>query len=258
MSFVEIFNLALTILTLVTGAAWVADKLWLAKARKASDAEAGATLDFCVSLFPVIFAVFVLRSFVIEPFRIPSPSMVPTLYPGDFILVNKFGYGLRCPVGSCKLVDIGEPQRGDVVVFRYPAPSKSDPNYGSDFIKRVIGLPGDHIQYLDKTLLVNGQKIDVQRAGLFPEDGPAQRFDEDLTGVKHNILMIAGQPSREVDVVVPPGHYFMMGDNRDASNDSRYWGFVPEANLKGRAMLIWMSWDDHYWPVFSRFGKVIR
>jgi signal peptidase I len=262
MSFVEGFNLILTILTLVTGAVWLLDKLWLGRRRKAavaaggSEPPPGAFVDFCVSLFPVILAVFVLRSFVVEPFRIPSGSMNPTLYSGDFILVNKFGYGLRCPVGNCKLLDIGEPQRGDVVVFRYPARSDADPNHGNDFIKRVVGLPGDHIQYLDKVLTVNGAKIAVQPAGIFPRDGTAQRFDEDLTGVDHNILMDADRRSPDVDLVVPPGHYFMMGDNRDGSNDSRYWGFVPEENLKGRAILIWMSWDGG--PELSRFGKLIH
>jgi signal peptidase I len=200
--------------------------------------------------------VFVLRSFVVEPFRIPSGSMNPTLYNGDFILVNKFGYGLRCPVGSCKLLPIGEPQRGDVVVFRYPAQSAADPNMGNDFIKRVVGLPGDHIQYVDKVLTVNGQKVDNVPAGVFPEDGLAQRFAENLVGVHHDILMNPGVRSPEVDETVPPGHYFMMGDNRDGSNDSRYWGFVPEENLKGRAILIWMSWNNG--PALSRFGRVIH
>ncbi|MFI4979274.1 MAG: signal peptidase I [Nevskiales bacterium] len=261
MSFVEGFNLVLTILTFVTGAVWLLDKFWLAGRRRAlaapeAEARPGAIVDFCVSLFPVILAVFVLRSFVVEPFRIPSGSMNPTLYNGDFILVNKFGYGLRCPVGNCKLVPIGEPKRGDVVVFRYPAQSATDPNLGNDFIKRVVGIPGDHIQYTDKVLFVNGQKIEVQAAGVFPVDGIAQRFTEDLTGVQHNILMNPGQPSPEVDRVIPPGHYFMMGDNRDGSNDSRYWGLVPEENLKGRAIVIWMSWENG--PVLSRFGKLIR
>ena len=261
MSFVVVFNLVLTILTVVTGVVWLLDKLWLAGRRRAAAGAAepqppGAVVDFCVSLFPVIFAVFVLRSFVVEPFRIPSGSMNPTLYSGDFILVNKFGYGLRCPIGDCKLVNVGEPKRGDVVVFRYPARSEADPNYGNDFIKRVVGVPGDHIQYSDKVLTINGQKVEVQPAGVFPEDGIAQRFNEDLLGVKHNILMEPGRRSPEVDETVPPGYYFMMGDNRDESNDSRYWGFVPEANLKGRAMLIWMSWDNG--PVLSRFGRLIH
>lgn len=261
MSFVEGFNLILTVLTAVTGTVWLLDKLWLARRRQAQstpegEVRPGAIVDFCVSLFPVIVAVFVLRSFVVEPFRIPSGSMNPTLYNGDFILVNKFGYGLRCPVGSCKLLDIGEPKRGDVVVFRYPAPSSNDSNYGNDFIKRVIGVPGDHIQYVDKVLTVNGQKVDVQPAGVFPEDGISQRFSEDLLGVHHNILMNPGQRSPEVDLVVPPGRYFMMGDNRDGSNDSRYWGFVPEENLKGRAVVIWMSWDGGL--ALSRFGKLIH
>ena len=261
MSFVVVFNLILTILTAVTGLVWLLDKLWLAPRRRAagSGGEApppGAVVDFCVSLFPVIFAVFILRSFVVEPFRIPSGSMNPTLYSGDFILVNKFGYGLRCPVGDCKLVNIGSPRRGDVVVFRYPARSESDPNYGNDFIKRVIGVPGDHVQYFDKVLTVNGQKVDVLPAGVFPEDGIAQRFREDLLGVKHDILMEPGRRSPDVDLTIPPGYYFMMGDNRDESNDSRYWGLVPDANLKGRAMLIWMSWDNG--PVLSRFGRLIH
>ena len=261
MSFVEGFNLILTILTLVTGAVWLLDKLWLARRRRAlatseDGVRPGAVVDFCVSLFPVIAAVFVLRSFVVEPFRIPSGSMNPTLYNGDFILVNKFGYGLRCPVGNCKLLNVGEPKRGDVVVFRYPAQSSADPNYGNDFIKRVIGVPGDHIQYVDKVLTINGQKVDVQSAGVFPEDGIAQRFSEDLLGVHHNILMNPGQRSPEVDLVVPPGRYFMMGDNRDGSNDSRYWGFVPEENLKGRAIVIWMSWDGGL--ALSRFGMLIH
>lgn len=261
MSFVEGFNLVLTILTFVTGLVWLLDKLWLARSRRAlatpeNEVRPGAIVDFCISLFPVILAVFVLRSFVVEPFRIPSGSMNPTLYNGDFILVNKFGYGLRCPVGNCKLLSTGEPKRGDVVVFRYPAQSATDPNLGNDFIKRVVGIPGDHIQYIDKVLTVNGQKIEVQPAGVFPVDGISQRFTEDLLGVHHNILMNPGQPSVEVDKIVPPGHYFMMGDNRDGSNDSRYWGFVPEENLKGRAILIWMSWDNG--PVLSRFGSLIR
>ncbi|MBL6750576.1 MAG: signal peptidase I [Nevskia sp.] len=254
MSFVVVFNLVLTVLTAVTGLVWLADRLWLRKRRSADaverEAAPGPVVDFCVSLFPVIFAVFVLRSFVVEPFRIPSGSMIPTLHVGDFILVNKFDYGLRCPVGSCKFLRVGEPQRGDVVVFKFP----EQPSV--DFIKRVIGVPGDHIQYVDKMLTINGQRIDIAPAPPGDEDGFAQRFEENLAGVHHNILMIPGQPSKDVDERVPDGEYFMMGDNRDGSNDSRYWGFVPEQNLKGKAIMIWMSWD--HGPAFSRFGKLIR
>ena len=252
MSFVVVFNLVLTILTAATGIGWLADKLWLAKRRAAAgpDARPGAILEFCISLFPVIFAVFVLRSFVVEPFRIPSGSMIPTLHVGDFILVNKFDYGLRCPVGDCKLLSLGEPKRGDVVVFKFPD------NPSVDFIKRVVGVPGDHIRYADKVLSVNGQTVATEAESGGPEDGGAQRFSEDLLGVRHDILLVPGQPSRDVDEVVPPGHYFMMGDNRDESNDSRYWGYVPEENLKGKAILIWMSWENG--PVFSRFGRLIH
>jgi signal peptidase I len=252
MSFVVVFNLVLTILTGVTGVVWLLDKLLLARRRAAAGLEErpGPVVDFCVSLFPVIFAVFVLRSFVFEPFRIPSGSMIPTLHVGDFILVNKFEYGLRCPVGSCKLLETGEPKRGDVVVFKFP----EDPSV--DFIKRVVGVPGDHIQYVNKVLTVNGQAVTTQLQPRDPDDGLAQRFGENLLGVQHNILIVPDMPGKDVDLVVPQGEYFMMGDNRDGSNDSRYWGFVPERNLKGRAVVIWMSWDRG--PVFSRFGRVIR
>jgi signal peptidase I len=255
LSFVVVFNLVLTVLTGVTGIVWLIEKLVLLRRRKAAAAGGevpppSAAVDFCVSLFPVIFVVFVLRSFVVEPFRIPSGSMIPTLHVGDFILVNKFDYGLRCPVGNCKLIDIGEPKRGDVVVFKFPE------NPSLDFIKRVIGLPGDHVQYIDKVLTVNGDKIDYRPAALPSDSPPAQRFTEDLKGIHHDIQMIEGRVSGNVDEVVPEGSYFMMGDNRDESNDSRYWGFVPEANLKGKAMVIWMSWDNG--PVLSRFFKLIR
>jgi signal peptidase I len=254
------FNLILTLLTAVTGLVWLLDKLFLARARAARGEELkqNSATEFCTSLFPVILAVFVVRSFLFEPFRIPSGSMIPTLHIGDFILVNKFGYGLRCPVGDCKFINIGEPKRGDVVVFRYPAQSKDDPNYGNDFIKRVIGVPGDHIVYTDHVMTVNGEKISTTIDGVDANDGFTRRSIENLTGVEHAILTRPDIPGKDADVIVPEGHYFMMGDNRDGSNDSRYWGFVPEANLKGRAVVIWMSWGEHFKPEFSRFGTVIH
>jgi signal peptidase I len=248
------FALILTILSAVTGAVWLLDKFVLGPRRRAKlqpDAEdrPGVIVDFCVSFFPVIFAVFLIRSFVIEPFRIPSGSMIPTLHVGDFILVNKFAYGLRCPVGYCKFLDIGAPHRGDVVVFKYPR----DPS--TDFIKRLIGLPGDHIHYENKTLTVNGQTMALEADGIYVGEGVRQLFHESFAGVHHDIILDPDRPAESFDFDVPPGQYFMMGDNRDGSYDSRYWGTVPDANLKGRAVLIWMSWNsDRFRPDLSRIG----
>lgn len=261
------FAWILTILSALTGLVWLADKLWLGPRRRArqepgSEDQPGVVIDFCISFFPVIFAVFLVRSFVVEPFRIPSGSMIPTLHIGDFILVNKFTYGLRCPVGSCKFVNIGEPKHGDVVVFRWPM----DPS--TDFIKRTIGLPGDHIHYQDKRLTVDNQSADLEPDGIYAGDGFSRRMHETLMGVKHDILVspteIEGRSDWMLspdlfDYDVPAGDYFMMGDNRDSSYDSRGWGPVPEANLKGRAFIVWMSWDvERLRPDFSRFGKLIR
>ena len=258
------FNLILTVLTGVTGLFWFADILWLAKRR--DGAPPGAVFEFFRGLFPVVAAVFVVRSFLFEPFRIPSGSMIPTLHVGDFILVNKYGYGLRCPIGSCKLVDIGEPKRGDVVVFKYPKDTTQD------FIKRVIGLPGDRIRYVDKTLTVNDQTVVLSPAATQSDAGLYdQRLHENFGGVEHDILVKPGhvgehyscpfvEPNADdFSFEVPAGQYFMMGDNRDGSNDGRCWGTVPEANLKGRAILVWMSWNsDRMRPELSRIGTVIR
>jgi len=185
-----------------------------------------------------------LRSFLIEPFRIPSGSMMPTLLVGDFILVNKYKYGIRLPVLNKKVYELGEPERGDVVVFRFP----KDPSV--DYIKRVVGVPGDRVVYRDKTLLVNGEKIAQIPQGTYIGMGSGLSMSgadlrrEDLTGVKHDILVVPKIRGVSSDVVVPEGHYFVMGDNRDNSNDSRYWGFVPEGNLVGKAFMIWMNWDS--------------
>lgn len=255
MNFAVLFNLALTVLTAVTGILWLLDRFWLAPRRVAAGGPAlpGPVYEFFRGLFPVIAAVFVVRSFLFEPFRIPSGSMIPTLHIGDFILVNKFGYGLRCPVGDCKLVDIGEPKRGDVVVFKWPKDTRMD------FIKRVIGIPGDRIRYVDKVLTVNDETVALAEAGLYADDGIIERRHEDFGGVKHDILVNPQAPPRDFEFTVPPGEYFMMGDNRDGSNDSRFWGTVPEANLKGRAVLIWMSWNsDKLRPELSRIGTLIR
>ena len=216
-------------------------------------------LDWTAGLFPVILVVFLLRSFLFEPFKIPSGSMLPTLESGDLILVNKFIYGVRLPVINRKIVANGDPARGDVIVFRYP------PDPRIDYIKRVVGLPGDEVAWLNKTLSVNGQPV---ATGALPDyyDEDSQRYtqqkNETLGPVNHRILLRADRPpfvsgvesfpNREacrysaegVTCKVPPGHYFVMGDNRDNSIDSRYWGFVPDRNLVGRAFFVWMNFGN--------------
>ncbi|WP_293369634.1 signal peptidase I [Nevskia sp.] len=278
MSFTVLFNLILTVATVVTGIIWAIDRYGAAPKRAKRMAETGipekqgAFSEFFGGLFPVIAAVFVIRSFLYEPFRIPSGSMIPTLHIGDFILVNKFSYGLRSPVGTWKMLDLGAPKRGDVVVFIYPNTDVRDPNRGNDFIKRVIGTPGDRIQYANKRLTVNGVEAPISVAEVQADVGYGDvRAHENFGGVKHDILI---KPDRQsdpfscpfvqpngdnFDYTVPAGHYFMMGDNRDGSNDSRCWGVVPEANLKGRAELVWMSWDhERTRPVLGRIGTLIR
>lgn len=216
-------------------------------------------VEYGASFFPVILFVFVLRSFIVEPFRIPSGSMLPTLQSGDLILVNKFSYGLRLPVLNQKVVSLGEPARGDVMVFRYPV----DPSV--DYIKRVVGLPGDQVDYLDKRLYINGKEVPRKRDGeYFEPDRVAYtaQYTEDLGKRPHQMLLdeskwqdlgpITNFPHREkceylrngLRCTVPEGVYFMMGDNRDNSLDSRFWGFVPEANIVGKAFFIWMNFGN--------------
>ena len=209
-------------------------------------------------IIPVILAVLLLRSFLVEPFRIPSGSMMPTLLVGDFILVNKFAYGIRLPVLNNKVIEIGEAQRGDVVVFRYP----KDPTV--DYIKRVVGLPGDRVGYFNKVIYINGEAIGQVPAGVYVGKGSgismsgASKRSEQLNGVQHDILVMQRSPGLEGEFVVPDGEYFVMGDNRDNSNDSRFWGSVPEANLVGKAFRIWMNWDSAGGGVdFGRIGTKI-
>jgi signal peptidase I len=248
--------------TLFTGLAWVFDAVFLAPARNrraAGLARDGATADpeqvsralkepvwieYCKSFFPVILAVLLLRSFLVEPFRIPSGSMMPTLLVGDFILVNKFSYGLRLPVLNTKVIDIDKPARGDVVVFRYP----KDPSV--DYIKRVVGLPGDTIGYYNKAVYINGEPAGQVPAGVYIGKGSgvsmsgASKRREQLGDIQHDILVVPRKPDMEGEFVVGAGEYFVMGDNRDNSNDSRYWGTVPEENLVGKAFRVWMNWDS--------------
>jgi signal peptidase I len=247
------FAAVLLMLTALSGAVWVLDSLVLAPRRRQAGSSPPGVLagsenrpklvEYARSFFPIFLAVLLLRSFLVEPFRIPSGSMMPTLLIGDFILVNKFAYGLRLPVLDTKVLEIGQPQRGDVVVFRYP----EDPSV--PFIKRVVGLPGDRVAYFNKVLYVNGEPASQQPAGVYTGAGSGSVMTgadvrvEHLTGRSHQILVQNGAPSVEGQLVVPEGHYFVLGDNRDNSRDSRYWGTVPDENLVGRAFLIWMSWD---------------
>ncbi len=252
------FALILFVLLVVSGAIWVADALFLRKHRSAGGKDPW-WVEYGASFFPVILIVFVLRSFIFEPFKIPSGSMIPTLLVGDFILVNKYTYGIRLPVINKKIIDVNNPQRGDVMVFRYP----EDP--ALDYIKRVVGVPGDKVSYQNKRLTINGelQSTVAVEDYLHPEKlFYSKQFVEKLGETEHRTLnddetpaFIPGVgqfPSREncqynhagVICTVPAGHYFMMGDNRDNSRDSRAWGFVPEENIVGKAFFIWFNFSD--------------
>lgn len=241
------FELILFYAVLISGVLALIDMLFFAKKRKATD-KMPLIMDYARSFFPVLLLVFILRSFLYEPFRIPSGSLQPTLLIGDFILVNKFDYGIRLPIVHKKILNVSEPKHGDIIVFRWP------PNPSLDFIKRVIGVPGDKISYIDKVLYVNGQKIPqtfIKNTTDRDEEGNIQDVllkQEDFFGVQHKIYQNLNQSGDDIhDIEVPPGMYFAMGDNRDNSADSRFWGFVPEENIVGKASHVWMSWDsiDH-------------
>ena len=227
-------------------------------ARARNALQEPVAVEYARSFFPVLLLILLFRSFVAEPFKIPSGSMMPTLLVGDFILVNKFAYGLRLPVLNTKIVSIGEPERGDVFVFRFPENPKED------YIKRVVGLPGDEVTYRNKTLYING--VEVVETDVGPYTGPseagrsmagAQVKMERLADVEHRIMEIPRVwVGHEGTWRVPAGHYFAMGDNRDNSADSRFWGFVPEENLVGKAFVIWMNWDNGI--DFRRIGTLIH
>ena len=271
------FPTLLVAATLFTGLAWAVDTLVWAPRRGrnarqlqqqgiSTDSQQVAAalkeptwIEYCKSFFPVILAVLLLRSFLVEPFRIPSGSMMPTLLVGDFILVNKYAYGIRLPVLNTKIVDIGKPQRGDVVVFRYP----KDPSV--DYIKRVVGVPGDRIGYYNKILHVNGKPAAQIPDGVYVGKGSgvsmsgAGKREEQLGDVQHQILVMPRTPGLEGEYVVQDNEYFVMGDNRDNSNDSRYWGPVPEQNLVGKAFRIWMNWDSANGGIeWDRIGRKIQ
>jgi signal peptidase I len=257
------FALILVVLTAVTGLIWLVDALLLQKPRRRKTASGGSAKDpilveYAKSFFPILLLVLLLRSFLFEPFRIPSGSMMPTLLEGDFIFVNKFAYGLRLPVINSKIVEVGEPKRGDVVVFRLP----SDPSV--NYIKRVVGLPGDVIDYEQgsKRLTINGMPVSVELLGEYEGDPQYRLGRENLDGVTHSVLMMPGRLSLGGIYKVPEGHYFVMGDNRDNSRDSRFEGveFIPEERLVGRAVRIWMNWrsPSQGGPQWSRIGQGIE
>ena len=252
-------ELILVVATAVTGLIWL---VWAVLRRRLSPerrAKMPWYVDYSRSFFPILLIVLVLRSFVAEPFRIPSGSMMPTLLVGDFIMVNKFSYAVRLPVTRTKILDTGAPERGEVAVFKYPR------NPVEDYIKRVVGVPGDEIEFRDRVLYVNGEPQPAEEVGTFEGEGSgavmsgATLFEESMNDRTYKTLMREDRPAADGRVVVPEGHYFMVGDNRDNSNDSRSWGFVSEDLLVGRALFIWLHWDYNGNHMdFSRIGQTIR
>ena len=234
------FALCLLVLSVISGVIYLLDVLFWEK-KQISNIVAKKIIEYSRSFFPVFITVLFLRSFLIEPFRIPSGSLEPTLLVGDFLVVNKFAYGVRLPVWEKKIINVNAPKKGDIVVFRWP------PNPSYDYIKRVIGVPGDHITYHDKVLSINGveMKQTFMRYTTDPSSGQAvSEFQENLNGVVHDLFVRTDMPAVDFDVTVPVGNYFMMGDNRDDSADSRFWGFVSDEYLRGQALAIWMSWNN--------------
>lgn len=254
-----VINFAATLTVLVFGSGVVAliDLLFCRRARLKQNYREPLIVEHARSFFWILLFVWVVRSFVIQPYRVPTPSLQPTVQPGDFLVVNQFAYGLRFPVLNTELVKIGEPKRGDIALFYYPV----DPSFV--FVKRVIGVPGDHIEYKHKVLYVNGQEMKQTDLGLVVDGALVHEKEEDLAGVKHKIYLSTGplgQPMLgDFSVDVPEGAYFMMGDNRDGSDDSRAWGFVPQANLIGKAFGIWMSWDALLHRIrWERIGEAVK
>jgi signal peptidase I len=247
----------LVIASAVTGSIWLIYALLFK--RKNIRRHEPLIVEYSASFFPVLVIVLILRSFIAEPFRIPSGSMIPTLEVGDFILVNKFSYGIRLPVIHTKIIDVDKPKRGDVAVFRYPVDGETD------YIKRVIGLPGDKIRWENKRLFINDEEVQASANGSFDAIDKHNRvqktslFLETLGDVTHDIIIVPDARGVVGHTTVPEGHYFMMGDNRDNSSDSRFWGFVPEENLVGKALFVWMHLSiggDGFKP--SRIGEGIK
>ncbi len=245
------FSLILVVATVICGVIWGIHSL----VSRDAGAAKPVVVEYARSFFPILLVVLIVRSFLFEPFRIPSSSMMPTLLVGDFIFVNKYAYGLRLPVTNTKIYPIGDPARGDVVVFKLPS------NPSTNYIKRLVGLPGDTIRYEKKRLYINDVLVSREIDGEYTGGGQPDslRATEILGSHEHDILLMKNRRSREGTYVVPPGHYFMMGDNRDNSKDSRYQGvgLIPDTFIVGKAVRIWMNWDMEHAPRWSRIGNPI-
>lgn len=252
------FAFYLTIAVIVTGVITFIDRIFFYKALKVTGKKKSPLVfEYARAFFPILLIVWVLRSFIVQPYRVPTGSLEPTIMPGDFIAAQQFTYGLRLPIFNNKFLSIGEPKRGQIVLFRWPKDLKIV------FVKRAIGLPGDHIVYKNKVLYINGKKMsqkflhNTNDLNSYGYRRLVEVKQENLDGVKHQIyIQPVGGETQDYNIVVPPGEYFMMGDNRDNSDDSRQWGFVPEKDLVGRAFVIWMSWDPLKHDVrWNRIGK---
>jgi signal peptidase I len=246
------FEEILVILTVVSGTICLLNYLYRKlKPAQGVTAKTNVIVEYSQSFFPVFVIVLLLRSFLFEPFRIPTGSMKPTLVEGDFILVNKFAYGVRLPVLGTKLIPFGTPKVGDIIVFRH--------DDEKDLIKRVVGVPGDHIKYSDKKLYINGVEVPTNfYQPVFADNRPMLESTEHLANLVHNIYVDPNNVDYYPysDVIVPPNSYFVLGDNRDNSKDGRYWGFVKDKDLLGKALITWMSWDQENKDVrWSRIGK---
>lgn len=260
------FELILVLATAIAGGIWLIDASFFARARRSTGtgrkkpAQGDPVIvEYARSFFPVLLIVLILRSFVAEPFRIPSESMLPTLEVGDFILVSKYSYDVRLPVTHGRVFATNRPKRGDVAVFRYPV----DPSI--NYIKRIVGLPGDQVAYYDQQLFINGEPVPIEEVGPYevpggqPVEGRMLQYSEWLNGLQHAVVVNPDRRALEGEFVVPDGHYFAIGDNRNYSNDSRRWGYVPKENLVGQARMIWMNWNWQDGGVdWSRIGTSIR
>lgn len=250
------FPIVLTLATILTGIIYGLDKIFWAKKRN-KEAKKPAFIEFSHSFFPVFLIVLVIRSFIAQPYRVPTGSLEPTVLPNDFLLVTQYSYGLRLPITNTRIIKVAEPKRGEIAVFHFPLQPSVD------YVKRIIGVPGDHVVYKDKMLTVNGVKATQTYEGpaIDYETGvPVKLYEEDFMGIKHPIFINPDKvDTTTYDFIVPPGMYFAMGDNRDGSYDSRYWGFVPEANLVGKAQYILLSYDSQAKKIrWSRSGQALK